>query len=57
MGWICQQLETFNIFMLITIVFLILFYHALSIQKILKEESKEIYNQFEEVKDTIRDNK
>lgn len=57
MGWICQQLETFNIFMLITIVLFNSFLSRLSIQKILKEESKEIYNQFEEVKDTIRDNK
>jgi hypothetical protein len=28
-----------------------------SIQKILKEESKEIYNQFEEIKDEIRERK
>lgn len=43
--------------MLITIVLFNSFLSRLSIQKILKEESKEIYNQFEEVKDTIRDNK
>jgi hypothetical protein len=54
--FICQ-IKSFNVLMFILIV---LFNSILSrniISKILKEESKDIYNQFEEIKDTIRDNK
>lgn len=55
--YILDQLESFNVLMFIMIV---VFNSILSrniISKILKEESQEIYNQFEEIKDTIRDNK
>jgi hypothetical protein len=57
MNWICHQVETFNILMLIAIVLFNSILSRLSIQKILKEESTEIYNQFEEIKDEIREKK
>ena len=57
MSWMCTQIESFNLLMFILIV---LFNSVLSkntIQKILKEESEDIYNQFEELKDEIRETK
>ena len=52
-----RQIENFNVLMFITIVLFNSLLSRSNTQKILKEESQEIYNQFEELKDTIRDNK
>lgn len=54
--WIMSQLENFN---LLTIVIMIIFVTALSkanTQKMLKEQSQELYAEFEEIKDEIRGN-
>ena len=56
MNWIIHQIENFN---LLTIVVMVAFVTALSKannQKMLKEQSKEFYNDVEEIKDEIRGN-
>ena len=56
MSWIMHQIENFN---LLTIVVMVAFVTALSKannQKMLKEQSKEFYNDVEEIKDEIRGN-
>jgi hypothetical protein len=56
MNWLINQIEEFNVLMLI---FIIVFNSVLSranTQKLLKEQSIELYNDFEELKDEIRGN-
>lgn len=54
--WIVQQITEFNVLMFMAII---IFNTALSrgnMQKMLKEQSQELYNDFEEIKDEIRGN-
>ena len=54
--WIVQQITDFNMLMFVAII---IFNTALSranLQKMLKEQSQELYNDFEEIKDEIRGN-
>ena len=54
--WIVQQITEFNVLMFVAII---IFNTALSnanMQKMLKEQSQELYNDFEEIKDEIRGN-
>lgn len=54
--WLFAQFETFN---LLTLVIMIIFVTAMSkanTQKMLKEQSQELYAEFEEIKDEIRGN-
>lgn len=56
MNWLIHQIENFN---LLTIIVMVAFVTALSKsnnQKMLKEQSKEFYNDIEEIKDEIRGN-
>lgn len=56
MSWLIHQIENFN---LLTIIVMVAFVTALSKsnnQKMLKEQSKEFYNDIEELKDEIRGN-
>lgn len=56
MNWITEQFETIN---LLSILIMILFVTAMSkanTQKMLKEQSQELYAEFEEIKDEIRGN-
>ena len=57
MNWLIGQIENFNVLMFITIVLFNSLLSRSNTQKILKEESQEIYNQFEELKDEIREKK
>jgi hypothetical protein len=54
--WITEQFETLNV---LSIVIMIIFVTVLSkanTQKMLKEQSQELYAEFEEIKDEIRGN-
>lgn len=54
--WLVQQITEFNVLMFVAII---IFNTALSnanMQKMLKEQSQELYNDFEEIKDEIRGN-
>ena len=54
--WLVQQITDFNMLMFVAII---IFNSALSranLQKLLKEQSQELYNDFEELKDEIRGN-
>ena len=54
--WLVQQITEFNVLMFVAII---IFNTALSnanMQKMLKEQSQEFYNDFEEIKDEIRGN-
>lgn len=56
MNWLIHQIENFN---LLTIIVMVAFVTALSKsnnQKMLKEQSKEFYNDVEEIKDEVRGN-
>lgn len=54
--WITEQFETLNV---LSIIIMIIFVTALSkanTQKMMKEQSQELYAEFEEIKDEIRGN-
>lgn len=54
--WLISQFDNFN---LLSIIIMIIFVSALSktnTQKMLKEQSQELYAEFEEIKDEIRGN-
>lgn len=52
--WLLYQFEHFNVLMLIVIfVFQVMMAKA-NTQKMLKEQSQELYNELEELKDEIR---
>ena len=56
MNWLVDQIRDFN---LLTFIAIVIFNTALSkanITKLLKEQSQELYNDFEELKDEIRGN-
>lgn len=53
-AWIVEQFETLNV---LSIMIMILFVTAMSkanTQKMLKEQSQELYAEFEEIKDELR---
>lgn len=54
MHWLIEQVRHFNV---LTILVMVIFVTALSkanTQKLLKEQSQELYAEFEELKDEIR---
>lgn len=55
--FIMQQLESFNLLMFLLIVLFNVILSRMNMNKQLKEQSQELYNEFEEIKDTIRENK
>jgi gas vesicle protein len=56
MSWIMHQIENFNLLTIIVMVSFVTILSKSNNQKMLKEQSKEIYNDIEELKDEIRGN-
>lgn len=54
--WIVHQLENFNLLMILVMVIFVTAVNKSNSQKMLKEQSKELYAEFEEIKDEIRGN-
>ena len=53
-NWLIHQFESLNVLMLIIMIAFVTTLSKTNNQKMLKEQSKEIYNDIEEVKDEIR---
>lgn len=53
-GWLLHQFESFNVLMLIVIFIFQVVWAKSNTQKLLKEQSQELYNEIEEIKDEIR---
>jgi hypothetical protein len=54
--WLFTQFEHFNILMLIVMIIFVTAMGKANTQKLLKEQSQELYNELEELKDEIRGN-
>lgn len=54
--WLFEQVINFNVFMLLAILIFNVFLSKANTQTLLKEQSQELYNELEEVKDEIRGN-
>lgn len=52
--WLYYQIEHFNVLMLLVIFIFTTVLSKANTNKLLKEQSQEIYNEFEELKDEIR---
>ena len=52
--WLIHQFENLNVLMLIVMIVFVTTLSKSNNQKMLKEQSKEFYNDIEEVKDEIR---
>lgn len=52
-NWFIHQLESLNVLMLIIMIVFVTALSKSNNQKMLKEQSKEIYNDIEELKDEI----
>jgi hypothetical protein len=55
MWWLIHQIHDFNVFMFVLIVFFNIILSKNNQTKLLKEQSQELYNEFEELKDEIRE--
>jgi len=56
LDWIIKQLTNFNLLSFIAIVFFTTMLSKANSTKLLKEQSQELYNEIEELKDEIRGN-
>jgi hypothetical protein len=54
--WLLSQFEHFNVFMILIMIIFVSFLSKTNTQKMLKEQSQELYAEFEEIKDEIRGN-
>ncbi len=54
--WIFHQLDSLNILMLLIMIIFVTALSKVNTQKMLKEQSQELYSEFEEIKDEIRGN-
>jgi len=54
--WLLNQFENFNVLMLIVVIIFVTAMGKANTQKMLKEQSQELYAEFEEIKDEIRGN-
>ena len=54
MEWLVKQIADFNVITFVAIVFFNIALSKSNLKKSLKEQSQELYNEIEEVKDTIR---
>lgn len=54
--WIVQQITEFNVLMFVAIIFFNTALSNANLQKMLKAQSQEFYNDVEEIKDEIRNN-
>jgi large-conductance mechanosensitive channel len=55
-GWIVDQIINFNVLIFIAIVIFNTAMSKSTMKKLLKEQSQELYNEVEELKDEIRGN-
>ena len=53
-NWILNQFQNFNVFMLVVMIIFVTAMSKANTQKMLKEQSQELYAEFEELKDEIR---
>lgn len=56
MAWIMDQIINFNVISFVAIVFFTITLSKSNTTKLLKEQSQELYNEIEELKDEIRGN-
>lgn len=56
MNWVIDQIKDFNVLTFMAIVVFNSILSKANLQKLLKEQSQELYNDFEEIKDEIRGN-
>ena len=54
--WLFHQFEHFNVLMILTMVIIVVSISKANNTKMLKEQSQELYAEFEELKDEIRGN-
>lgn len=55
-AWLVQQITEFNVLSFLAIIIFTTVLSRANLQKMLKEQSQELYNDFEELKDEIRGN-
>lgn len=55
-NWLLYQFEHFNVFMILVMILFVTAMSKANTQKLLKEQSQELYNELEELKDEIRGN-
>ena len=55
--WLWLQLEHFNILMLVVILFFTSMLSKMNLTKEIKEQNRDLRNEFEEIKDEIRGHK
>ena len=55
--WLWLQLEHFNILMLVVILFFTSMLSKANLTKEIKEQNRDLHNEFEEIKDEIRGHK
>ena len=54
-NWLVDQFLNLNVFMLVIMIIFVTSMSKANTQKMLKEQSKELHADFEELKDTMRD--
>ncbi len=54
--WLLHQFERFNVLMIVVMILFVTAMSRANTQKLLKEQSQELYNELEELKDEIRGN-
>ena len=54
--WLFHQFEHFNVLMILTMVIIVISISKANSAKLLKEQSQELYAEFEEIKQEIRGN-
>ena len=54
--WIISQIESINILTILIMISFVTFMSKANTTKLLKEQSQELYNELEEIKDEIRGN-
>jgi ABC-type transporter MlaC component len=54
--WLFSQFESFNLLMILVMISFVTALSKANTQKMLKEQSQELYAEFEELKDEVRGN-
>ena len=54
--WLFHQFDHFNVLMILVMIIFVTALSKANTQKLLKDQSQEIYAEFEEIKDEIRGN-
>lgn len=54
--WLLSQFENLNVLMLLIMIIFVTAMSKANTQRMLKEQSQELYNELEEIKDEIRGN-